>query len=110
EFPVGRLLGLRVVHRPQADQVVAGVAAHPVGRLLLPVGQRVRFGVVGLVDKQVDVAVDRVSYVDVVALVRDMPAIGHADRETGGIREAVVPGGQGTVPGGIAATARGRRT
>src|SRR5689334_6897977 len=57
ELPVRRLLGLRVGHGLQADQVIPRVAGRTVGRLLPPVGERVRLRLVRLVDEQEDVAV-----------------------------------------------------
>jgi hypothetical protein len=52
EFPIRSLFRLRVVDSLEADPVVAGVGALPVGLLLLPVPERVRLGMVALVDQQ----------------------------------------------------------
>jgi hypothetical protein len=63
--------------------VIVQVAAFPVGLLLLPVGQRVRIRIVGLVDEQEDAAVVRIGDVDVVPHVGDLPAVGDADGKPG---------------------------
>jgi hypothetical protein len=73
--------------------VVVLVRARPVGRLLLPVEERVRIRRVGLVDEQEDAAVRRVGDVDVVTDVLDLPAVGDPDRKAGGVSEAVETGG-----------------
>src|SRR6478609_2400713 len=81
EFPVGGLLGLRIADRLEQDEMVAGVRALAVGRLLPPVRQRVGLGLIRLVDQQEYAAVGRVPDIYVVTIVRDLPAARGADRE-----------------------------
>src|SRR5689334_20913448 len=80
ELPVGCPFGLGVVHRPEADPVIARKRTDAGGFLLPPVGQRVGLGMSGLVDDQEPAAVG-VLYVDQVPLVRDLPVCWHTDRE-----------------------------
>src|SRR6266516_2171780 len=68
ELPVGCPFGLGVVHRLQADPVIARKRTEAGGSLLPPVGQRVGLGMSGLVDDQEPAAVGAL-YVDQVPLV-----------------------------------------
>jgi hypothetical protein len=52
EFPVSGSFSLRVVHRLEADPVVTRISADPAGFLLAPIGQRIRLGMLALVDDQ----------------------------------------------------------
>ena len=92
-LPVRGLLRLGVWHRPQLNPVVTRVGAGPGGFLLAPVLEGVGLGLAGLVDDQ-ELAAVRILDVDVVALVRDVPAVGHADREPGRVVVPGEPGGQ----------------
>ena len=71
ELPVGCPFGLGVVHRLEADPVIARKRTDAGGFLLPPVGQRVGLGMSGLVDDQEPAAVG-VLYVDQVPLVGDL--------------------------------------
>ena len=72
--------------------MVAGIRCLPVGFLLLPVPEQVGLGVVALVDEQEFRSRGR-HQVDVVALVRHPPPVGHGDREAGPVAERVVTSG-----------------
>src|SRR6266480_308613 len=103
EFPVRGLFRLRIADLAEQDEVISGIAALAIRRLLPPVRERIGLGLVGLVDQQEYAAVRGVPDIHVVAVMRDLPAARDADRETSRVGEAVVPGGEG----GRSATPRG---
>ena len=80
EFLVCRLFGLRIANGSQQDEVGVGLSGLAIRRLLLPVGQRVGLGLIGLVDEQEYAAVSGISDIHVVTYVRDLPASRNSDR------------------------------
>src|ERR1700733_3324618 len=78
ELPVGRLFGLGVGHRLQADEMVVREGAPPGGFLLAPVLERIGLRMRGLVNDE-EVGAGWILDVDVDATMRDLPATRHTD-------------------------------
>src|SRR5690349_21887588 len=94
EFPVRGLFRLRKADLAEQDEVISGIAGLAIRRLLPPVRERIRLGLIGLVDQQEYAAVRGVPDIYVVAVMRDLPAARDADRETSRVGKAVIPGGE----------------